>query len=141
MAAYPSGMRGERWALSVTLGLAACVMGACGSKAMCSSSFTIDPIVTVTNAATGAPLCDASVVVRTAPPSSKVAGKALTPYARGDAGGCVYGVLDLAGTYAIDVTNQGFAPASAEADVIVRSCNDEGPSPDPQRVDVKLQPN
>ncbi len=138
--------------LTATLGL----LGA-GCDDKCSGSTPIPVILTVSNAATGQPICDATVIL-TGPlgaPSTADAGALLVEFVQ-DGGGseqCAYGVaerfangairevspLETEGNYQLTVSKVGFTSITQSLTVgFYGGCS--GPIPGPAHVNVALSP-
>jgi len=117
--------------------------------ATCTGPILVLPVITVTNASTSVPICDAMITVTAGPtisgddaaPSPDVL--VVSPLADAGAGACTYGgaALGEGGTYALRVTAPGFASATL-ADVVVQSkaCGQAGVLQPPQTVSIALPP-
>jgi hypothetical protein len=133
--------------------LAALVQSGCSSRSACGednlSYGAAPPVITVVNAATGQPICDATVLAACA---GFDAGMPLVTFPAGDGGAddCSYGVVQLAadgGLYAVaplaytcslEVSKSGFASMT------VPNVGPQGGGctpATPQVVTVKLPPN
>jgi hypothetical protein len=133
------------------LPLAAVAVASCSQAdvALCTAPTLVLPIITLTNASTSAPICDATLTVTAGPtltdddaaPSPDVL--TVSPFPDAGSGGCSYGgaALGVGGTYALHVVAPGFADATL-ADVVVQSkaCGQEGVLQPPQRVTLALPP-
>jgi hypothetical protein len=140
------------WRVSARVPLLLLALASCSQADLttCTGPTLVLPILTVTNASSGAPICDATVTVTTGPtlagddaaPSPDVL--AVSPLPDGGPGACSYGgaALGEGGTYVLRVTAPGFGTATL-ADVVVQSkaCGQAGVLQPAQRVSVALPPS
>jgi hypothetical protein len=143
----PQMRRCQQWMLVLTLGFAA-IAGCSATSANCNIISIAPPVITITDAATGQSICDATVVAQC--DDAPDAGITLTAVAANgyliDAAvpGCHYGadlqpICDHA--YTIYVSKTGYEPLTV-ADVEIRSSTQcPGPEPDAQQVNVMLEPD
>ena len=130
----------RRVAASVTLGLILGLSGlACGSQ--CSMASAVPPVITVTNASTGQPICDASVRVISVYGESEDAGLSSVPWDAG-ASPCRYVWSDnVIDPYTVEVSEPGFQTATKTITPQETSCSGSGAMPVAQVVDIPLAPS
>lgn len=137
------------------LGTAVAATTGCPTGTCNNGTLVVAPVVTVTNATTGAAICDATVVAMLPADASYSGDARLWPWAPTDGGeavladggstSCEYGGDVFGSVYdtpiTIQVSKPGFRTATATAEVYTSSCADQGTAPTAQQVDVALQPN
>jgi len=125
--------------------LMAAFFGACHmrcSATTCAGKALFYPVVSVVDATTGQPICDATVVVL----SGDAASQPLPVRAENDGGttNCTYrwDAYGYAGTFALRISKAGYQSATAN-DVEVRSeaCGGSSSGVAPQMVHVSLEPD
>jgi hypothetical protein len=139
---------------TLAAGLGVAVLGGTGcssTSSTCQSIAVIPPVITVRSAATGQPICDATVVAVRSDGARTLDLVAFPP--DGGSSGCPYGPPSLTadgsfygigtlpsdGSYTVQVSKPGFQSVSVQG-VAVRSSAPCGGVPAAQRVDVLLKP-
>jgi hypothetical protein len=103
----------------------------------------IEPEIVVTNATTGADICDATVTVLTDAGADSGASNLVSSAANGDAARCVYsGFVYSPGVNKVLVSKTGFRSRTVDVNVQATVCSGDQPGlpPAPQVVTVALNP-
>jgi hypothetical protein len=141
---------GKAWATpslaSVVGGLLISLFAACSSSSdgtTCGSTTVIPPTVTVTDATTAAPICDANVAVTEGPGAN---GTSLdgAPDPDLNQANCRYvgSRLTTPGTHTLQVSKTGYQTVTVPNVVTYsHSCGDSSPLPEAQAVNVSLTPD
>jgi hypothetical protein len=135
-----SALRSPVRFLLMAVGAATLVAGdvACGWSG-CGGAALIPPVIRVTDAVTGQPICDATVTA-VEDGASADAGTLLQAYAV-DGGRCEWGNdLPGRGTYGLTVSKAGYQTAMVQATYYEWGCGSSGDEPQPQQVNVELVP-
>jgi hypothetical protein len=134
-------VRAWGWTVAVGLFNATCHT-ACSSAGGCSGIGIVSPDIRVRNAATGSPICDATV---TLVGPGGTGGQVLAPFpVQSDAASdCEYGgpALNFPGSYTMQVSAMGFhSETVARVIVAAIACDATPPFPTAQQVTVELVP-
>jgi len=105
-----------------------------GSNARCNSFFVLPAVITVTNGATNAPICDAELTA-TGPNGELTLTK--NP---DDSSDCSYYGPGVTGSVTVTVSKSGFQKATVpNVSATIQTC--DGPKESPQLISVQLTPN
>jgi len=105
------GGRRARAALAGAAGLAAALAGGCSAdSAECTGVRSVGIVLAVTDTNTGEPLCDATVRLEHARYAEELTAEGPDP--------CRYLGGNVAGTYTVSVSRDGYAPTSTTVEVV-----------------------
>ena len=116
------------------LGVFAFVLAGCSSQTTCNSSAVVSPTITVVDADSGGPICDATVVASDASGQTTT----LTPYTP-KGGICEYLGPGVAGEYTLQASRSGYRSATL-AGVVATMVSCTMPWPPERMVSLKLVP-
>jgi hypothetical protein len=137
MRLYPRGVL----ALCVSLAL----YPGCSTTNQCGAIAAIAPVITITNADSGQPICDATVVAQCGDAGATLVAFGPNGYeVDATVPGCQYGVGLLNacdGAATIQISKAGYRSVSVPNVATRFSAHCPGPIPDPQRVSVALEPD
>ena len=120
------------------------VHSGCSTPGQCGTIAAALPVITVTDAATGQPVCDATVVAQCGDAGATLVAFGPDGYVvDANVPGCQYGPglqATCSGAATISISKTGYKSATVSNVAVRYSAHCPGPIPDPQRVGVALEP-